>query len=64
MAAKNISLEGIPEPMARAIEFMVETARNVATTSSQPKPSRVELPVWNLGVKKTLRREDFYGDAG
>jgi len=63
MAERRISLDGIPEPVARAIELLVESARKVATVGGPRKESqRVELPVWNLGVKQTLRREDFYDD--
>lgn len=63
MIERQISLEGIPEPMAHAIEIMVQSARQLAANGDKPSALGVELPVWNLGVKQPLRREDYYDDA-
>ena len=64
MAERQISLDGIPEPIARAIELLAESARRVSAIGSRDEENRpVELPVWKLGVKQPLRREDFYDDA-
>ncbi len=63
MAERQISLDGIPEPMIRAIEIMAETARQLAAEGRRNEPPTSELPVWNLGIKGPLRREDYYDDA-
>jgi hypothetical protein len=34
------------------------------TPDTETQPKLVELPHWNLGVKSSLRREDFYDDVG
>jgi len=60
MAPRQISLEGVPEPIARAIELMVQSAREFAARRETPNRKQVELPVWNLGIKRPLRREDYY----
>lgn len=63
MIHQQISLEGLPEPVARAIEVAVEMARqmsNIKRESSQPVPP---LPVWDLGVKEPLTREAIYDDT-
>lgn len=63
MAERQISLDGIPEPMIRAIEIMAETARQLAANDRRDVSRPSELPVWNLGIKGPLRREDYYDDA-
>jgi hypothetical protein len=60
MSERQVSLEGIPEPLARAIEVMVQAARKLGTIRERNDRQRVELPVWNLGIKRPLRREDYY----
>jgi hypothetical protein len=60
---RQVNLEGVPEPIARAIEIMAQTARKLAANDRRKERPRVELPVWNLGVKGPLRREDYYDDA-
>ncbi len=63
MTEKQISLEGLPDAMARAIEVMVQAARNLAANDRRKETKHIELPVWNLGVKQPLRREDYYDDV-
>lgn len=64
MGERMISLDGIPEPIARAIALLAESARKVAALGGRRSENqRVELPVWNLGVKRPLHRDDFYNDA-
>lgn len=63
MTQRQVSLEGIPEPMANAIEVMVQAARKLAANGAKKERPRAELPVWNLGLKRPLRREDYYDDA-
>jgi hypothetical protein len=58
MTPRQISLEGVPEPIARAIELMVQSARELAGQRAANR--KVELPVWNLGIKQPLQREDYY----
>ncbi len=61
--AKWISLEGIPEPLARAIEVVVEAARNLTPkdhrNSSAPVP---EFPRWEGRVIGSLSRSEIYDD--
>lgn len=59
----QISLEGLPEPMIRAIEVMVQSAREISKSRSQESECQVGLPVWQLGLKEPLRREDYYDDV-
>lgn len=63
MGERQISLDGLPEPIARAIEMMVQTARKLTGNGQQAPCPRVELPVWNLGISGMVRREDYYDDA-
>lgn len=63
MIERQISLEGLPEPMAHAIEVMVQSARQLAANGSKRDAALPPLPVWNLGVKQPLRREDYYDDG-
>lgn len=63
MAERHISLEGLPDAMARTIEVMVQAARNLAASDRRKEMKHIELPVWNLGIKQPLRREDYYDDA-
>jgi len=63
MAERQINLEGVPELIVRAIESMAQTARRRATNGGQKQRSRVELPVWHLGIKEPLKREDYYDDS-
>lgn len=57
---RTVSLEGIPEPVARAIEMMAEAARNRERRKTQADRAPIELPVWHLGIQGKLRREDYY----
>ncbi len=63
MAERQVSLEGVPEPIARAIEIMAQTARKLAANGGPQPRGRVELPVWYLGIEQPLRREDYYDGA-
>lgn len=61
MAERQVSLDGVPEPIARAIEVMVQSARKLAAPSTAKNGKRRELPVWSLGIKQAvLRRQDYY----
>jgi hypothetical protein len=63
MIERQISLEGLPEPMAQAIEIMVASARELARRNVKPGGALPKLPVWKLGAKAPLHREDYYVDA-
>lgn len=63
MIERQISLEGVPEPIAHAIEVMAQSARRLAANGDKRETANIELPVWNLGVNQPLRREDYYDDA-
>lgn len=54
----SIDVHDLPEPVARAIAETVETLR----AALRPEDDRQgeDLPVWDLGTRGTLRREDIY----
>ena len=58
---KTIDLEGLPEPLARAIETMVQNLRNQAKVSK--KKDRGKLPLWRGRVIGRLSREELYDDV-
>jgi len=62
-----IDVSGLPEPLAQAIQKMIETLRAQFPRNGQPAatptPGRVALPVWPGKVIGSLSREDIYGDA-
>jgi hypothetical protein len=66
MRRRQISLDGIPEPVARAIEVVVQIARRFAATDKkrqgEDKPMR-ELPKWEGQVIGTLSRSAIYDDV-
>jgi hypothetical protein len=64
MAEQQVSLEGLPEPVARAIEVAVRLARTLTGNVGRERRPTAELPKWNLGVKGTLRRAEIYDDRG
>jgi len=62
MQPKTLDLEGIPEPIARALEVVAQMARTIA---ERPQPEGIvgrELPVWPLGVIGALSRDEIYDD--
>lgn len=64
MAERQINVEGVPAPFIRAMEIIAEAGRKFASNGNTKEQKRVELPVWKLGVKHPIRREDFYDEAG
>jgi hypothetical protein len=46
--------------MARAIEMMAQTAMKITVLVARRERQHVELRVWHLGIKSTLRREGYY----
>ena len=59
---KTISVEGLPEPVVRAMEIVVETVREQLHASEQPR-HRVELPNWPGKIIGALTRTEIYEDA-
>jgi hypothetical protein len=66
---KSIDVEGLPEPVAAAIELVVRTfkvqmAPQGEAPTAGPKVKAPELPRWPGKVIGDLRREDVYADVG
>lgn len=59
MASRSISLEGVPEDQARAIEEQVRYWRT--QTAKEARPAG-ELPRWKGRVIGHLTREEIYDD--
>jgi hypothetical protein len=62
MDAKILDLDGIPEPIARALEVVAEMARTLSVQQPSPVDKAPDLPKWQLGIKGSLTREEIYGD--
>jgi hypothetical protein len=66
---KSIDVEGLPEPLAAAIDLVVRTfkvqmAPKTGVPAAAPKAKAPELPRWPGKVIGSLRREDIYADVG
>jgi hypothetical protein len=59
---KTVDVSDLPEPLARAVEAMVQAMRKQLNGEEQRKQP-VNLPVWKGTVKSSLRREDIYDDV-
>jgi len=59
---KTIDVEGLPEPIVRAMETVVHTLREQLHGQDKPRV-RVELPVWPGEVVGHLTRAEIYEDA-
>jgi hypothetical protein len=59
---KTVDVSDLPEPLARAVEAMVQAMREQLNSTEQTKQP-VKLPVWKGTVKSALRREDIYDDV-
>jgi hypothetical protein len=59
---KTVDVSDLPEPLARAIEAMVQALRDQLNGKEQKKQT-VTLPVWKGTLKSSLRREDIYDDV-
>jgi hypothetical protein len=59
---KTISVEGLPEPVVRAMEIVVETVREQLHASEKPR-QHVELPSWPGKIISGLTRTEIYEDA-
>lgn len=63
---RNINVEGLPEPLVRSLEAVIEQARRLL---GGPRPNGMpehglvrELPRWKGTVKGKLTREEIYED--
>ena len=66
---KSIDVEGLPEPVAKAIELVVSTFKGQMASKPEdqapaPKARVPELPRWPGKVVGNLGREDIYADVG
>lgn len=60
---EHLNVEGLPEPIGRGLEVIVEMARTLAGQKpSVPRRERVTLGVRKGMVYGTLTREDIYDD--
>ncbi len=64
---KTLNVEGLPEPVVRALQTVVETLRgehHVEPEDHHAKPTRRELPVLPGTVIGSLSRKEIYKDVG
>jgi hypothetical protein len=61
---QTIDVHDLPEPVARAIEVMVQTIRTQTPRGSNPQDQSPppQLPLWPGTVIGTLRRREIYED--
>jgi hypothetical protein len=60
---EQIDVHDLPEPVARAIQAMVEELRRQLGPAA-PKKQGKELPRWEGRVLGSLTREELYDDVG
>lgn len=60
---KTINVEGLPGPIIRSLELIVQTVRQEIRDAENPR-QRVDLPVWPGKVTVPLTREEIYKDVG
>lgn len=60
---KTIDIADLPEPVAHALEVVVETLREQFRHTEKPR-QRVELPAWPGEVTGGLTRTEIYQDVG
>jgi hypothetical protein len=58
---EHINVEGLPEPVARAVEAMVQALREQLAKEQKKAPG--ELPVWAGTVIGSLTRDEIYDDV-
>jgi hypothetical protein len=58
---ETINVEGLPEPVARALAAMVQALREQLAKDQKTEPR--ELPVWPGTVIGSLTREEIYDDV-
>lgn len=60
---QTINVDGLPEPIARALEAFAQMLRAEFIAQQETRP-RVQLPVWPGNVIGELTREEIYKDVG
>lgn len=64
MGQDQISLDGLPKPLARAIEAIVEMAHRMAgSVKRAPDATPRDLPRWEGRVLGDLSRREIYDDS-
>ena len=59
----NLNVEGLPEPIVRGLEVIVEMARKLmGKKASPPRRERIKLGVRKGTVYGKLTREEIYDD--
>ncbi len=60
---KHLNVEGLPEPIVRGLEVIVEMARKLTRKRASPsRRERVKLGVRKGTVYRKLTREEIYDD--
>jgi hypothetical protein len=59
---QQIEVSDLPEPVARAIEMMVQSLRQ-QLRSTAPRPAPSDLPRWEGEVIGKLNRQEIYDDV-
>jgi hypothetical protein len=64
LLVENIQVADLPEPVARAIEAMVEVIRKqLGSRGHEAPPKALHIPLWEGTVIGHLTREEIYDDA-
>jgi hypothetical protein len=61
---KAINVEDLPEPVARALDTLVQTLRSQLAQKRAAPSRKIELPRWPGTVTSSLGRDEIYADAG
>ena len=61
VSMETINVEGLPEPVVRAVEAMVQTLREQLAKGEKKEP--VDLPLWRGTVIGSLTRDEIYDDV-
>ena len=59
---KTINVDGLPDPIIRSLEVVVQTFREEICAEEKPR-EQVKLPVWPGKVLGPLTREEIYKDV-
>jgi hypothetical protein len=63
ISMEHLNVEGLPEPIVRGLEVIVDIARKLTGRKSPlPRRQRIELGVRNGTVYGKLTREEIYDD--
>ena len=60
---ETINVKDLPEPLARAIETMVEALREQLTKKNGNTEQPVNLPQWKGYIRGNLGRDEIYEDV-